>query len=184
MAQYQYGGADTLTLQKLPGYKKIVAWQVASDLSAMVMSLVQQFSPGYYRLSDQMLAAALAIAANIAEGYCSGTIGNYVRYAEIARGSAGELGSYIQDCERWGLVQGDELHSLVKQYSLTTYFTDRLLQALRDKRKADTWERGLPAKEPAAVYHLTGAAEWNALYGDRTAEQISGITDDWPDASP
>jgi four helix bundle protein len=130
MSAYDYQGKATHTFQHLPGYKKIIAWQTASDLTTMVNDAVRPFGPGYYRLSDQMRAAALSLAANIAEGYCSGLLANYLRYCEIARGSGGELGSYIQDCERWGMIDGDSLKSLIKQYSLTTYYLERLIQAL------------------------------------------------------
>jgi len=41
MAGYQYGGRNTQTFQKLHGYKKLVAWQAASDLGF----LVNQFPP-------------------------------------------------------------------------------------------------------------------------------------------
>ena len=97
MAEYQYGGKGTQTFQKLHGFKKIVAWQAASDLNFQVNQLVSRFGPGYYKLADQMRTAAIAVSGNIAEGYCSGSLGNYIRYGNIARGSLGELGSYIQD---------------------------------------------------------------------------------------
>jgi hypothetical protein len=73
MAEYQYGGKNTQMFQKLPGFKKIVAWQAASDLGFLVNQLVKHFGPGYYRLADQMRSAAIAVSGNIAEGYCSGS---------------------------------------------------------------------------------------------------------------
>jgi len=33
MPEYHYKGQHTQTFQKLPGYKKLIAWQSASDLS-------------------------------------------------------------------------------------------------------------------------------------------------------
>ncbi|MBI3760788.1 MAG: four helix bundle protein [Chloroflexi bacterium] len=176
MTEYQYRGKDTLTFQRLPGYKKIVAWQAASDLADQIDTLVKRFGPGYYRLTDQMRPAAIAIAGNIAEGYCSGSLGNYIRYSNVARGSAGELGSYIQDCERWELIKGDELQTLVKQYSLTTYFLDRLLQALKEKE--GTWDRSYGVKESAAEYRTDSVNTLdNSGYGDYTDEQITGVVD-------
>ena len=152
MTQYQYDGKDTQTFQKLHGFKKIVAWQAASDLSFHVNRLIKAFGPGYYRLADQMRAAASSVSANIAEGYCSGSLPNYIRYCNMARGSLGELGSYFQDCERWELILGDDLTLLIKQYSDASFFLDRLIQALIKKQQDGTWDKNYWVKEEQADY--------------------------------
>lgn len=152
MTEYQYGGKNTQTFQKLHGFKKIVAWQAASDLNFQISRLAKRFGPGYYKLADQMRAAAISVSANIAEGYCSGSLPNYIRYCNTARGSLGELGSYIQDCERWELISGDELTALIKQYSDTSLFLDRLIQALIKKEQDGTWDRNYWVKEEQADY--------------------------------
>jgi four helix bundle protein len=151
MAGYQYGGRNTQTFQKLHGFKKIVAWQAASDLGFLVNQLVKHFGPGYYKLADQMRTAAFAVSGNIAEGYCSGSLANYVRYCNIARGSLGELGSYIQDCERAELITGNELTSLIKQYSDTSFFLDRLIQSLVKKEQDGTWDKNYWVREEEAA---------------------------------
>jgi len=152
MAAYQYGGNNTQTFQKLHGFKKIVAWQAASDLGFFVNQLVKHFGPGYYKLTDQMRSAVIAVFGNIAEGYCSGSLGNYIRYCNIARGSLGELGSYIQDCERAELITGNDLTKLIKQYSDTSFFLDRLIQALIKKKQDGTWDNTFWVKEEQAFY--------------------------------
>lgn len=152
MAEYQYGGKNTQTFQKLPGFKKIVAWQAASDLNFQINRLAKSFGPGYYKLADQMRSASISVSANIAEGYCSGSLPNYIRYCTIARGSLGELGSHIQDCERWELITGDELTTLIKHYSDTSFFLDRLIQALIQKEQSGTWDKNYWVKEEQADY--------------------------------
>ena len=152
MAEYQYGGKGTRMFQKLPGYKKIVAWQAASDLSFLVNKLVSRFGPAHYKLADQMRRAAIGVSGNIAEGYCSGTLPNYIRYCNIARGSLGELGSYFQDCERWELASGDELTALIKQYGDTTFFLDRLIPALIKKEQDGTWDKSHGVREVQTMY--------------------------------
>lgn len=132
---YEYGGKTTEMFGRLPGFKKLVAWQAASDLAADVNTLAGRFGPPYYGLADQMRRAAIAVSGNLAEGYCSGSLPNYLRYGNIARGSLGELGSYLQDCERWNLLRGAELDRLTHQYSLTTLFLDRLLASLAKKKR-------------------------------------------------
>jgi four helix bundle protein len=152
VGSYVYRGANTQTFQTLPGYKKIVAWQAASDLTALVGDLAAKFGPGHYRLANQMRGAAISIAANIAEGYASGSLPNYLRYCNHARGSLAELGSYLQDCEREGLATGDALTRLLRQYSVTTYLLDRLIQALIQKELTGTWDNQHQVKETAVSY--------------------------------
>jgi len=88
-----YQGASTRTYRKLYGYKNLIAWQKADDLAAQVHEVTVHWEPGYYRLSDQMRSAAVSATSNIAEGYCRVSLGDYIRFCEIARGSLGELGS-------------------------------------------------------------------------------------------
>lgn len=135
---YRYGGQGTRMVARLPGFKKLVAWQAASDLAAGVNTLVRGFGPPYYGLADPMRRAAIAVSGNVAEGYCSGSLPNYLRYGNIARGSLGELGSYLQDCERWNLLRGEELQHLTHPYSLTTLFLDRLLASPAKKKHYPT----------------------------------------------
>jgi len=66
----EYGGQGTLTFRKLHGFKNIIAWQKASDLSHLINKVVSKFGPGYYKLADQMRSAAVSVTGNIAEGYC------------------------------------------------------------------------------------------------------------------
>jgi four helix bundle protein len=96
----QFKGDRTATFGKLYGYKNLLAWQAADELAAEVHRAVADFGSRYYKLSSQMLGSASSVKANIAEGYCRNALGDYIRFCEIARGSLGELGSQVQDCER------------------------------------------------------------------------------------
>ncbi|MEK7328295.1 MAG: four helix bundle protein [Chloroflexota bacterium] len=152
MAKYEYRGKNTAMFQRLPGYKNIAAWQAASDLSAMVNQLTRRLGPGYYKLADQMRTAAVSVHGNIAEGYCSGTLPNYIRYCHLAHGSLGELGSYFQDCERDGLTAGDELAALTKQYCTSLFLLERLLQALIQKDQTGDWDKSYSFREDRVPY--------------------------------
>ena len=153
MAQYKgYQGHSTRIYQKLHGYKNLLAWQAADELAAFVHRLVVPFGPRYYKLANQMLGSASSTKANIAEGYCRNALGDYIRFCEIARGSLGELGSQIQDCERWQLVKQDELRQLTQLYGDTSYFLEQLIKSLRAKRKDGTWDRSMGVREEGVDY--------------------------------
>ena len=147
-----YRGAGTQTYRKLYGYKKIIAWQKTDDLAWMIHERTVRFGPGYYRLSDQMRGAVVSVKSNIAEGYCRAALGDYIRFCEIARGSLGELGSQIQDCERWGLITGDELTELLEQYGDATFFLERLITGLKKKQQTGEWDRSFGVKEAGVAY--------------------------------
>ena len=158
---YEYGGKNTAMFAKLPGYKNLIAWQKGSDLSALINDAVKHFGSGYFRLIDQMRGASISITANIAEGYCSASVGNYIRYCLTARGSVGELGSYVQDCERFGLLKGEELAKIVGLYSDTVFLLDRLIQSLRLKEKDGTWDKQFWIKEESEPYNVEPLPEDN-----------------------
>ena len=141
--QRVYRGAKTKTFAELGGFRNLLAWQRADDLAEVVYRVTGHFGPGLYRLSDQMRGAAISVTGNIAEGYARGALGDYIRFCEIARGSLAELGTYIQDCERWDLATGDELDKLVSLYGEASYLLNQLLRGLYKKRREGTWERAI-----------------------------------------
>lgn len=153
MARYQgYTGHTTRTYRKLYGYKELLAWQAADELAVLVHRVIVRFEPRYHRLADQMLGSASSVKANIAEGYCRNALGDYIRFCEIARGSLGELGSQVQDCERWGLVSNGDLDQLIRLFGDTTFMLEQLIKGLRAKRKDGTWDRSMGVKEEPAEY--------------------------------
>jgi four helix bundle protein len=152
-----YKGNTTQIYRKLHGYKNLLAWQAADELAAFVHNLAIRFGPPYFKLANQMLGSASSIKANIAEGYCRNALGDYIRFCEIARGSLGELGSQIQDCERWELVKDSELEQLVHLYGDTSYFLEQLIKSLRAKRNEGTWDRSMGVKEEGPDYFAVNA---------------------------
>ena len=153
----EYQGAKTQTYRKLYGYKKLLAWQKTDDLAAKVHSITAAWGPGHYRLADQMRSAAVSAKANIAEGYCRASLGDYIRFCEIARGSLGELGSQIQDCERWGLAGGEVLADLLGQYGEATLLLERLIAGLKRKQQKGDWDKSFGVKDASPTYSAADA---------------------------
>ena len=149
----------TITWKKLHGFKNVLAWQRADDLACLIHVATGKFGYADSRLVSQMRGAAVSVANNIAEGYCRGVLGDYIRFCEIARGSLGELGSAIHHCERVGLLKGEELKAIVALYSETSYLLDRLIASLRDKQRKGDWKRGPVAKESQELYEVEPVAD-------------------------
>lgn len=158
-AVYEYPGRNTKTFMMLPGYRNLIVWQKAGELAHLVHEATRSLGPGYYRLKSQTLDAAESVPANIAEGYCSGSIGNYVRYCEIARGSHGELGTHLHSCERWGLIDSAHLPAIIALYSDVRFLLDRLLSALREKQAEKSWDSSYSVRETRPSYATDNEVE-------------------------
>jgi four helix bundle protein len=156
---YEYPGLNTGTFAVLPGYRNLIVWQKACELAKLVHEATQGFGPAYYRLRGQTLDAAESVSANILEGYCSGSINNYVRYCEISRGSLGELGTHLHTCELWNLVSANILQPIIELYSDVRFLLDRLLNSLREKQAEKTWDSSYSIREPKPTYDISDEVE-------------------------
>ena len=77
-------------------FRDLQVWQKGMKLTAMIYQLSQLMPRDErFRLTDQMLRSAASVPANIAEGHLRGTRRDYARFVTIARGSLGELETYL-----------------------------------------------------------------------------------------
>ncbi len=114
----------------------------------MVHAITAAWGPDNYRLADQMRSAAVSAKASIAEGYCRASLGDFIRCCEIARGSLGEPGSQIQDCEPWGLVGSEALAELLAQYGEASFMLERLIAGLKRKQQQGDCDMSFGVTEP------------------------------------
>lgn len=76
----------------IKSYRDLVVWQRAMDLATRIYELTKSFPrQEEYRITAQMIRAAISIPANIAEGYVRNTRKDYANFIGIARGSSAEL---------------------------------------------------------------------------------------------
>ena len=122
------------------GFKKLAAWQRADELASSVFHAAQQLPQQHGWLASQMMRAAISVPANIAEGYGRGSLGDYLRFLDIARGSLSELEYYLHFVAKEGLLGADEFSHV----ELARAETGRLLHGL--------WS-GLKAKSPSSWDH-------------------------------
>lgn len=78
------------------GFKNLSVWQKSYNLALMVYKATQSYPrTEQYGLISQMRRASLSISGNIAEGYERQHRREYVQFLAIARGSLGELETYV-----------------------------------------------------------------------------------------
>ena len=78
-------------MAKIDGYKDLIAWQKGMDLVEGVYRLSARFPrEETFGLTSQLRRAAVSVPSNIAEGYSRPSRSDYIRFLDIARGSANE----------------------------------------------------------------------------------------------
>ena len=132
------------------GFKRLKAWQHADDLASAMFHAAQQLPSQHRWLASQIARAAVSVPANIAEGYGRGSLGDYLRFLDIARGSLAETEYYVHFLAKENLV--DE--ATEKKLALCHAETGRLLFGL--------W-RSLKAKLPATWDHIGSTSQVREL---------------------
>ena len=66
-----------------------------------------------FGLKDQMTRAAVSIASNIAEGAERNSTADFIRFLNIAKGSAAELRTQVYIAERIGVLSSEQSGKLV-----------------------------------------------------------------------
>lgn len=72
-------------------FENLTAWQIAKDLAVDCYKITKIFPKNDYALISQITRAAISISANIAEGCSRSSKKDFLRFLEIAIGSAFEL---------------------------------------------------------------------------------------------
>ena len=95
-------------------YTKIQAWELADDLAVQIYAVTKNFpADERYALTSQMRRAAYSIAANIAEGSGRRTTKDFVRFLDMAMGSANEAGYFCHLAQRLGYLD-EATYALLK----------------------------------------------------------------------
>ena len=138
------------------GFRRLVAWQKADDLASAVFSVAQMLPLQHRWLRDQAARAAVSVPANIAEGYGRGSLRDYLRFLDIARGSLAELEYYLHFLRRNGLIEAEKLIAAEALRAETGRLLFGLTQSLREKLKAEgPWQRGTLREEQPEYMSVT-----------------------------
>ena len=99
------------------GYKKLIVWQKAMDLTEKVYALIRSLpADEKYALAGQLRRSVISISSNIAEGAGRATNKDYAHFLTIARGSLYEVLSQLDAAERLGYLSvGKDIEDLANE---------------------------------------------------------------------
>lgn len=81
---------------KIESHKNLIVWQKSMELVNSIYALTKDFpKEEMYGLTSQMRRAAISIPSNIAEGRSKRTTRDFIKFVNIAYGSAAELETQI-----------------------------------------------------------------------------------------
>lgn len=111
-------------------YRDLVVWKRSMDLAQATYALTKAFpKQEEYRLTSQMIRAAISIPANIAEGHMRSTRKDYGNFVSTARGSAAELETLLILAGRMKFAPRDDVAANLRE----TEEVSRMLNTLRHK---------------------------------------------------
>jgi four helix bundle protein len=102
---------------------------VAEGVYAIVRGMPKQEE---YRLTAQMVRAAVSIPANIAEGHARATRKDYAHFISIARGSTAELETLLLLAARAKHLPAGPVQALLEQAESVARMLNRLHARLKD----------------------------------------------------
>ncbi|MEI8282237.1 MAG: four helix bundle protein [Armatimonadota bacterium] len=86
-------------------YRELIAWQKGMDLSVLIFKYTERLPDSQrFVFVPQLQKAVISIPLNIAEGYGRSSKADFARFIDIALGSAREVQTQLELCERLGFA--------------------------------------------------------------------------------
>jgi four helix bundle protein len=112
-------------------FRKLLAWQKAYELALEVYKITKEFPKNeIYGLRLQIRRASALIPANIAEGYERQHRKEYIQHLFIARGSLGEVETYLSLTKDLGYISSSDYDILEKLRAETARLLKGLINSL------------------------------------------------------
>lgn len=115
-------------------HKKLRAFELADNLVLAVYKVTQGFPrEEQFGLVSQLRRAAVSVATNIVEGCARNSEADFLRFLDIAYGSAREVEYQLSLSVRLGFLTATEFQSVDDLCAETAKVLNGLIRALRSK---------------------------------------------------
>lgn len=122
---------ETSASHETKGYRDLIAWQKAIELGPVIYALVGKLPPEEkFGMGDQLRRACVSVAANIAEGHGRESLGDFLRFLRIARGSLAELDTIVIMAQRIGYFHEAELKDVQEHFIVLRKILQGLIRSL------------------------------------------------------
>jgi len=113
-------------------HRQLTVFQKADELAVLVYRLTASFPPDErFELRSQIRRAAVSTPANIVEGCARETRRDYVRFLDIASGSANELAYLLYLSERLSILDPAQFDDCRKRSEEVVRMLQKLITAVR-----------------------------------------------------
>ncbi len=124
--------------ERIVSHTQMIVWQNADRLDVLVQQILRKIPKHEFKLREQIDTASDSIGANFVEGFYSGAIGEYIRFAKYSKRSLGELQERVRRVLRKGYIRQQEFNEFNDLAIKTMYLFDRLLGSLMRRRETDS----------------------------------------------
>ncbi len=115
-------------------HRKLRAFELADALVLSVYSATKTFPKDeQFALTSQLRRSAVSVASNIVEGCARGSQADYVRFLDMAFGSAREVEYQLSIAARLGYMTTEIAYELSQRADETTKVLAGLLRSLRSE---------------------------------------------------
>lgn len=113
------------------GFKGLIAWRKAYALVLEIYKASKAFPrEELYGLTSQIRRASVSVIANISEGYDRGHNKQYAYFLLIAKGSLGEVETYLFLSKDLGYIDQDTFNKLESMRNETIRLLNGLIKSL------------------------------------------------------
>jgi len=114
-------------------FEELEVWKRSCTLAVRIYYLMKECRD--YAFKDQMIRAALSIASNIAEGAERDSKAEFIRFLNIAKGSAAELRTQLYIAAQAGIIHNDEAEELIRETKELSSMMHGLIKSIKKSVK-------------------------------------------------
>lgn len=113
-------------------HHKLKVWQESIELVSQIYAVTTEFPrQEIYALTDQMRRSAVSVSSNIAEGAARTTMGEFLNFLSMARGSLSELETQVIISQRLGYMEDN--HDIEERIDQVFRLLAGLIKAIKGK---------------------------------------------------